>query len=267
MVKKIQPVDFSDSYISIILGFLVVLVGGILLYNFFTKSKTPAPAKNIAQNVQVSVTSDPALGKGITPTLTVIPSKVPTTTPTRVPSPTITKTPTRVPTRASSPTLIATRVPSKSSTPTSKPSTQTPTKTPQKETGSPKLPATYTVRPSDTLWSIAEKFYSSGYNWVDIAKENKITNPQMLAVGTTLRIPNAEVILPKNIASLKGTSKGEILPTAVSAPKSYVVQKGDTLWGIAVKVYADGFAWPKIAQANHLVNPRLIHPGNKFVIP
>ncbi|OGG12536.1 hypothetical protein A3D77_04300 [Candidatus Gottesmanbacteria bacterium RIFCSPHIGHO2_02_FULL_39_11] len=260
MAKKVPSVDFSDSYISIILGFLVVLVGGILLYNFFTKTKPTVPAKNITLNAQVSATSSPKISPSVTPTK--IPTKISTPTltgkPTRVPtrSPSLTLIPTRVPTK------IPTRVPSKAPTPTLKPlPTLIPTATPtQKGTASLKLPSKYRVAANDTLWSIAEKFYSSGYNWVDIAKENKIDNPNLLAVGKELTIPNTKVIVP-------GTIKGELLPTAVSTSKTYTVKRGDTLWGIAVQVYADGFAWPKIAQANRLANPQLIHAGNRFVIP
>ena len=38
-----------------------------------------------------------------------------------------------------------------------------------------KLPATHTVESGETLWSIAEKYYKSGYNWVDIKAANKLT--------------------------------------------------------------------------------------------
>jgi nucleoid-associated protein YgaU len=39
------------------------------------------------------------------------------------------------------------------------------------------LPSEYTVKEGDTLWSIAEKFYKSGYNWVDIVEANSLANP------------------------------------------------------------------------------------------
>ena len=35
------------------------------------------------------------------------------------------------------------------------------------------VPKTYTVKFGDYLWSIAEKIYGSGYNWVDLADANK----------------------------------------------------------------------------------------------
>lgn len=52
---------------------------------------------------------------------------------------------------------------------------------------------------------------------------------------------------------------------------NYTVVKGDCLWKIAGKKdhYANGFAWPKIYQANRdqIKNPNLIFPKQNFKIP
>jgi len=127
---------------------------------------------------------------------------------------------------------------------------------------------TYTVKEGDTLWNIAEKKYNSGYNWVDIQKANKITNPDFLFAGTKLALPNVE---PKIATIVKQNNTNQQKGTAIQTNKisgtSYTIVKGDTLWDIAVRAYGDGYAWTKISRANNLPNPDLIYSGNKLSIP
>lgn len=59
-------------------------------------------------------------------------------------------------------------------------------------------------------------------------------------------------------------------PQTKSAPKQYVVKKGDSLWKISVKFYGKGSQYTKIYNANRGIigrNPNLIYPGQKLVIP
>lgn len=117
------------------------------------------------------------------------------------------------------------------------------------------LPTTHTVIEGENLWVIAEKYFHSGYNWINIAQENKLANPNLIFVGQTLSIPNVSPIL-----SLTGIDATEI-------PEQYTVQSGDNLWNISCNLYNNCYRWVDIAKANNLVNPDLIHPGNLFIVP
>lgn len=116
----------------------------------------------------------------------------------------------------------------------------------------------YVVKQGDNLWKIAEEIYGSGYNWIDLAKENALKNPNILIAGQELKVPKVEPRLitkqqPKTLAPIEG--------------ETYTVVRGDNLWTIALRAYGDGYQWVKIARENNLANPNLIHAGNVLKIP
>lgn len=55
------------------------------------------------------------------------------------------------------------------------------------------LPAKYTVKAGDTTWAIAEAFYGSGFNYVDIEEANGLSRDTMIEEGQTLTIPKVAV--------------------------------------------------------------------------
>ena len=48
---------------------------------------------------------------------------------------------------------------------------------------------TYTTVRGDYLWEIAVRAYGDGYRWVDIARVNNITNPDLIFSGNELKLP------------------------------------------------------------------------------
>ena len=121
---------------------------------------------------------------------------------------------------------------------------------------------THVVAKGENLWKIAETFYNSGYNWVDISKENNLTNPGLIEEGRELIIPNVEAKSPTITTIAETDAKPESISDA-----SYTVSKGDSLWDIAVRAYGDGYKWAQIAKENKLLNPNLIHAGNVLNLP
>ncbi len=118
------------------------------------------------------------------------------------------------------------------------------------------LPEKVNVTAGDNLWKIAEKQYGSGYNWVDIARENKLSNPGQIEVGQELVLPKVAVKVLEKVA-----------PTPTIASDSYTVVKGDHLWSIALRAYGDGYKWSEIAKANEIKQPNYIEVGQVIKLP
>ena len=49
--------------------------------------------------------------------------------------------------------------------------------------------STYTVKEGDTLWDISQRAYGDPYKWVDISNKNQLPNPDLIFVDAVLQIP------------------------------------------------------------------------------
>lgn len=123
------------------------------------------------------------------------------------------------------------------------------------------MPATHKIVSGESLWTISEKYYGSGYNWTDIAAANKIDNPDMISEGQ-------EIVLPKINTKNIDVAQTEIQTAVITAqPTAYTVKEGDDLWDIALNNYSDGYKWSEIAQANNLANPDILEVGQQLTLP
>ena len=126
------------------------------------------------------------------------------------------------------------------------------------------------VLAGETLWSIAEKYFKSGYNWVDIVSANKIKNGNLIEKGQKLVIPDVaakkQTLMDGNEIKVEITSA----ENKVQPDSEYVIQSNDSLWKIAVNTYGDGYQWVKIYQENKTKigrNPNLLISGTKLSLP
>ena len=74
--------------------------------------------------------------------------------------------------------------------------------------------------------------------------------------------PSPSVVSPPPLVTAPGAAAAQS-----AAPRRYTVQAGDTLWGIAVKMYGNGLLWTKIASKNGISDPRTLQVGAVLVIP
>ena len=92
---------------------------------------------------------------------------------------------------------------------------------------------TYTVRPGNTLFAIAQFF---GTTVKDIAEANGLIYPYTIFPGQELVLPIREI----------------------TSPRYYVVRPGDTLVSITDRY---GLELEDILSLNNLENPNIIYPG------
>jgi LysM repeat protein len=120
----------------------------------------------------------------------------------------------------------------------------------------------YTVKKGDTLSAIASMY---GTSWKKLATFNNLSNPNRLVVGQEIRIP-ASLGSPKPVSrpSSPPASSGSSAPgSSIKQGTSYVIQRGDTLSGIATR---SGVTVAELRAANGISGSRII-AGKSLTIP
>lgn len=112
------------------------------------------------------------------------------------------------------------------------------------------------------FWLSGEKFVIEEIVWgARIYDESGRTKRQAATIRFMQHISSEDYKIRKRKKRKKDGGKDD------GKKKKYTVKKGDTLQSIAAKFYGDPHKWKKIANANHIKNPRSIEKGDVLVIP
>ncbi|MCB9853839.1 MAG: LysM peptidoglycan-binding domain-containing protein [Phycisphaerales bacterium] len=143
-------------------------------------------------------------------------------------------------------------------------------------------PKKHTIATGDTLSDISMEYYGTSHRFDLILKANPdIKGPRSLRVGRELIIPRFETSAETSTivklssmndapAARSSTARRSSTSPVVVAPKRrYSVQKGDTFYSIARKLYGSTDRWQDLFNANKATvsNPSRLRPGMELVVP
>lgn len=124
---------------------------------------------------------------------------------------------------------------------------------------------THKVQPGETFVTIARAFYGDGKYFKAIEKANPNVNPRALKPGMTIQLPPAsEVKRPTQAAGKSRDNSPQTRPSSVSDGTTYTVQKDDSLYKIAHKLYPGKRG---VEDEIYMLNKQVIGPDSTKLKP
>jgi LysM repeat protein len=121
---------------------------------------------------------------------------------------------------------------------------------------------TYVVKPNDALFNIARTY---GVSLNGLLQANNLKIDSVVLPGRTLTIPAGGTLTVSPTSAAPGQATPTPAPAATTAPAgSYVVQAGDSIYGIAAK---HGLKYGPLLKANGLTLTSVLTPGRTLTIP
>jgi|LakMenEpi03Aug12_release.lakeMendotaPanAssembly.Ray.scaffolds.fasta_scaffold195425_3 nucleoid-associated protein YgaU len=134
---------------------------------------------------------------------------------------------------------------------------------------------THTIAAGEHPGDIAKRYYGKRALGVKLAEYNGV-DPRRLKIGQVLRVPELAQLDPTaapapEAAAMAGDITTPLVagggnPPAMPEPeqpriRTMKVAEGDTLFGLARRIYGDGTRWREIAQLNNLGDGASLKPG------
>jgi nucleoid-associated protein YgaU len=142
-----------------------------------------------------------------------------------------------------------------------------PATAPLAATASDPGPATtfHTIKPGESLIAICQQHYGDGALARELARFNKVGDPDRVMAGIRLRLPAADVLRP---GSQPPHSAGPARAAAADGP-TYTVKSGDALSVIAQKLLGTSRRWREIYDLNRdrIADPDHLLAGTVLRIP
>ncbi|HEX7597290.1 MAG TPA: LysM domain-containing protein [Polyangia bacterium] len=111
-----------------------------------------------------------------------------------------------------------------------------------------------------TIPAAGERARNNSQSIGDNSKDPAVRRLEETSAGL---IPPGGVIGIESGDEGRGSDRDSVVPASQGGPDAHVVQKGDTLWSICSKYFADPWRWPRLWAANpSITNPHWIFPGD-----